>query len=191
MFKFPGQRPNEKVLMVIRKHAIVYIRIILALILTVIMPLVIFLMIWFHYYPAEANSEFTRIVGVFSCIYLLYGLLLACIAWINEAFDLFILTDERLIDITQISFFRRDVASTPLKQIQDTTSHVDGFLPTVLNYGNIDVQTAAGNASDFNIDRVPDPAALARAILNYARDSRDERIEEIHQSHQKTEIDMA
>lgn len=172
MFKFPGQRPNEKVLMIIRKHIIVYIRILIAFVITVIAPLAIFLSIWLHYYPYSQNQDLNIIIGLFACNYVLFGLLLTCIAWINEEFDLFILTNERLIDITQVTFLERSVATTPLNQIQDTTSDISGIFPTILNYGNVEVQTAAGNASKFEIDRVPDPGVIAREILNHAHLSR-------------------
>ena len=169
MFTFPGQRSDEKILMVIHKHVIVYVRIIAAFLLTVIAPLLIFLSIWFRYYPFEANKNLGIAIGLFACIYILFGLLIACIAWINEQFDLFILTNERLIDITQVTLLKRTVASTPLKQIQDATSDISGVFATILNYGNLEVQTAAGEASVFEIDRVPDPAFIARTILNHVR----------------------
>ncbi|MBU0577470.1 hypothetical protein KJ742_03390 [Patescibacteria group bacterium] len=172
MFKFPGQRPNEKVLIIIRKHAIVYVRIIIAFVVTVAAPLIIFLAAWFSYYPFAEYRNLDIGIGLFSCIYLLFGLLLTCIAWINEQFDLFVLTNERLIDITQVTFLKRTVSSTPLNQIQDTTSDITGVLPTLLNYGNIEVQTAAGDASKFEIDRVPDPGYVAREILNRAHADR-------------------
>jgi hypothetical protein len=170
MFTFPGQRPDEKILMVIRKHVIVYIRILAAFLMTVIAPLLIFLSIWFKYYPFAVNSNLSIAIGLGTCAYILFGLLLACIAWINEQFDLFILTNQRLIDITQVTILQRTVSSTPLKHIQDATSDVSGVFPTILNYGNIEIQTAAGDASVFQIDRIPDPAFTARTLLNYVRE---------------------
>ena len=173
MFTFPGQRPNEKILAVIRKHPIVYLRILIIFLLVSVMPIVIFINIWLSYYPFATYHTSGIIAGLFSCIYILYGLLLVCIAWINEEFDIFIITNERLIDITQITLLRRNVSSTPLEQIQDTTSNVHGFLPTLVNYGNLTVQTAAGDASDFFIDHVSDPARKARDILNWAHEKRE------------------
>ena len=174
MLTFPGQRPDEKILMVIRKHVIVYVRIIAAFLLTVVAPLLIFLKIWFKYYPFETNTNLGIAVGLFACIYILFGLLLACIAWINEQFDLFIITNQRLIDITQVTLLKRTVASTPLKHIQDATSDISGIFPTVFNYGNLEIQTAAGSASVFQIDRISDPGFVARAILNHVRELRGE-----------------
>ena len=120
-------------------------------------------------------------VGIFASLYFLYTLLLACIKWINEEFDVFIITTDRLVDVTQISFLRRSVTTTPLEQIQDTTGHVHGFLPTILHYGDLKVQTAAGDASDFFIDRIPDPEGAARKILDWAQKKREgKKIESPH-----------
>ncbi len=166
-FAFPGQRPGEKVLMVIRKYGVVYFRILLAFFLTIVAPLMLFLWFWFKGYPVAQYPERSYTVGVLACLYLLYGLLFSCIAWINEAFDLLILTGERLMDITQVTLFRRSVTSTPLARIQDATSNVDGFLQTIFNYGHIDIQTASGDNRIF-IDRIHKPGETARDIMNAA-----------------------
>jgi hypothetical protein len=173
MINFPGKRSDEEVLLVVRKHIIVYTRILVVFLVTVLLPLIGFLLGWFSFYPFYENHTSGVIVGLFSCVYLLYGLLFTCIAWLNEEFDLFIITNQRLIDITQISFLKRTVTTTPLEQIQDTTSNVDGILATMLNYGDLVIQTAAGDASDFQIDHVSHPAFVARKILNWAHDKQN------------------
>ena len=167
---FPGKQPNEKVLMVIRKHPIVYIRNFLLFLVASVLPMTIFLMIWSNRFPLSQGGT-TSVVGYLGAsLYFLYSFALFLISWLNDEFDLFILTDHRLIDITQVSFLKRTVATTPLDQIQDTTSDIQGILGTLLNYGAIDVQTAAGAASSFTIDHVPDPAMVARKILTYAEE---------------------
>ncbi len=169
---FPGKQPGEKVLMVIRKHPIVYIRNLLIFLVAAILPLMIFLMIWSSNFPLSQGGTVSTIGYLGASLYFLYSLALLLISWLDDEFDLFILTDHRLIDITQVSFLKRTVATTPLDQIQDTTSDINGVLPTLLNYGSVDVQTAAGVASSFTIDHVPDPALIARKILNYAEEKK-------------------
>jgi hypothetical protein len=169
MFTFPGQREGEKIIMVIRKHPIVYIRITSVFIICVLMPILIFYALAPGYGLYGNYSNINIVINLFVCAYLLYGMLLIVIAWMNEQFDLFILTDQRLIDYTQVSFLKKTVSSTPLQHIQDTTSSITGFFQTLLNYGTVDVQTAAGSASTFNIDRVPDPNNVAKVILNSVR----------------------
>lgn len=168
MFTFPGQREGEKVLAIINKHPIVYVKIVLAFTVIILLPLLLFLFFWFKAYPLSQYYDRGVIAGIFVCLFILYGLLFTCIRWIDEEFDIFILTTDRLIDVTQISFLKRSVASTPLEQIQDTTGLISGFLPTILRYGDLTVQTAAGSASDFFIDRIPDPENVARKILDWA-----------------------
>lgn len=173
MFTFPGQREDEEVLCLIHKHPIVYVKIMAAFVLVAILPVALFLAFWLRAYPIVQYADRAMIVGIFACLYLLFALLFVCIRWINEEFDVFIVTTDRLIDITQISFLKRDVATTPLEQIQDTTGQVHGILPTILQYGNLHVQTAAGTASEFYIDRIPDPEGWARKILDWAQQKRD------------------
>ncbi len=167
-FTFPGQREGEDVLAVINKHPVVYARIIAAFLVAILLPLIIFLIVWFNFYPLDTYYQGGMVIGVLSCIVLLYGLLFSCIKWINEEFDIFVLTTDRLIDITQITFLKRSVTSTPLEQIQDTTGIISGTIPTLFNYGDLTVQTAAGNASEFFIDRISDPEDVARKILDWA-----------------------
>lgn len=173
MFAFPGQRENENVLEVITKHSIVYWKIFTAFLIIVVFPLTALLLIWFAVYPLDLYYEQGMMVGLFCCVYFLYGLLFACIRWINEEFDVFIVTADRLIDITQVSFFKRSVASASLEQIQDTTGVVHGLMATLLHYGDLNVKTAAGNASEFFIDCIPNPEEVARRILDLANKKRN------------------
>jgi len=177
MINFPGQREGEEVLAVIRKHTIVFIKIIVVFTLIIIVPLALFLMFWFKFYPIADHYQGGIIVEIFISLIFLYGLLFTCLRWINEEFDVFILTNERLIDITQISFFQRTVTSTPLDHITDTTGIINGFIPTILQYGDLTVQTAGSKAADIFIDHIHDPEAVGRLILDWAHKKRTTVIE--------------
>lgn len=174
MFEFPEKRQDEIVLSVIRKHPVVYVKIVMGFVALVILPLAVFFYFWFSVHPFNQNQKLHEAVIIVSSLYFLYSLLYACIKWINEEFDIFIVTNERLIDIAQVSFFRRTIAATPLEHIQDTTSNVSGFVPTLFNYGDLTVKTAAGMASEFFIDRIPDPDNAARNILNWVHERQNQ-----------------
>lgn len=169
---FPGKQPNEIVMMVVHKHVIVHIRVILIFIVSSIIPIAIFISFWSRHFPLNSGGT-ASIVGYLGAgLYFLYSLAILLIAWLNEEFDIFIITNHRLIDITQVSFLKRTVAITPLTQIQDVTSSVQGVLGTILNYGRVNIETASGNANAFNMDHVPDPALVARKILSLTEKSR-------------------
>lgn len=170
---FPGKQPDEKIIMVIRKHPIVYVRLTVVFVLVDAVPLIFFVSFWSGIFPISNPGTIGLAGYLAACLYLLYGSMLLMIAILDEVFDLFILTDHRLIDITQVSFLKRSVATTPLNQIQDTTSSIQGILSTLLNYGTINVKTASGVASTFFMDHVYDPALVARVILNHAEERRE------------------
>lgn len=155
--------------MVIHKHPVIFVHVITGFALIFILPLIGALWAWFHFLPLASYGRQGLIAGVCASLYFLYGLLFFCIQWINEEFDVFIITSERLIDITQISFFKRSVASAPLEHIQDTIGLVNGFLPSLFKYGDLTIKTASGQATEFFMDYVPDPEGAARKILEWAQ----------------------
>ncbi|MBI5411853.1 PH domain-containing protein [Candidatus Peregrinibacteria bacterium] len=168
MDHFPGQRENEIILEVIYKDAIVYAKLVLCYLIVAVLPIVLLFSLWYAIYGIEWNEKKIALTALASSFYLLLWLMYVCIAWISEAFDLFIITNERVIDVTQVSFFHRSMSTSPLDQIQDTTGEISGFLPTLFNYGNITIMTASGDATQIFIDHVDDPIQRARRILAWA-----------------------
>lgn len=163
---FPGKRADEQVIMIIRKHPIVYLRLLFIFLVITGLPMGAFLYFWFTQYSLSTES-FIGIVGYIGvCFFGMFSLAVFLITWINEAFDIFILTNQRLMDITQVNLFKRTVTETQLRNIEDTMSRVSGILPTLLNYGDVDVQTASGDPTEFYMDHVHDPSGTARVILN-------------------------
>lgn len=88
-------------------------------------------------------------------------------AQISDYFlDMWIVTNERIINIEQKGLFARTVSELRLNQIQDITSEMHGFLGTFLTYGNVYIQTAAARERFVfkNIDN-PDEIKLKIARL--------------------------
>lgn len=171
MTDFPGRQANETVVTVFRKHPIVYFRIGLIFFVSVLLPLIIFLSFWlnrFPLFPVLKNDTVGLIGYLGASLYSLYGLALLVIALLDNIFDIFILTDHRLIDITQNNLVNRTVATTPLGHIEDTASDVAGVLGTLLNYGTVTIETASARDNKFIIDHVSNPSLVARTILNQA-----------------------
>lgn len=81
--------------------------------------------------------------------------------WVN---DIYILTDDRIIDIVRIPLIREDRREAFLERIQNVTSTVPDFLSTLLDMGDVFVETA-GKAENFNFKTVHHPNEI-RAELN-------------------------
>ncbi len=86
------------------------------------------------------------------------------IKWTDYYLDVFILTNKRVIYISQKGLFSRRISSTRLDRVQDVSAEVSGMMPTFLNYGNVHVQTA-GETQEFVLHDLPDPDFIKNKIL--------------------------
>lgn len=91
----------------------------------------------------------------------IYGFMI----WIDYYFDVWIITSERIVNIEQKGMFTRKVSELRFQKIQDVTAEVIGFLPTIINYGDVKVQTA-GEESEFVFRTVSDPYGIKNIIMD-------------------------
>lgn len=86
------------------------------------------------------------------------------VVWTNYYLDVWIITDQRIVDIEQFSLFSRDVSEFRMDRVQDLTVEVKGILPTLLGFGDLHVQTA-GMHHEFHIRDIPDPYSVKDRIV--------------------------
>lgn len=151
----------ETVQMVVRRHWIVFAVIGIIFSLWVIFSLWLYALFWWG-----LTIHFINI-----CFWLIFSLCLY-VGWLNHELDLFVITNNRIIGIEQISFLNRTVSETILLQVQEVNSHTQGFFANVFNYGSLDIQTA-GNKTTLTMWIVPDVINQARKINNIGDDYKD------------------
>jgi len=91
------------------------------------------------------------------------------IDWRN---DLYVITDDRAIDIEKVPFIREERREAGLDKIQDVRYLQEGFIATRLDFGNVRLETA-GEIGEFTFDSVPHPREVQIEIFN--------RLEQFHQ----------
>ena len=90
-------------------------------------------------------------------------------AWTEYKLDLWVVTTHRIFIVEQRSMFNREVSSLTLDKIQDLTIDIQGFLPTMLKFGDILVETA-GEHKNFEFRNVKNPEAIKVAINSIQKD---------------------
>lgn len=85
-----------------------------------------------------------------------------------------ILTNHRIVAIKQHGFFSRSVSSLFLSRIQDVTTDVHGVLSSLLNVGEITVQSA-GAVDEFHMRGIPRPEQVRNIILRYVGEKTAEK----------------
>lgn len=91
--------------------------------------------------------------------------------WVDYYFDIWIITNERIINIEQKGMFTRKVSEMTYAKIQDISTEVVGFIPTVINYGDVKVQTAGEN-ENFIFRTVSDPYQIKNVIAEMQKKSK-------------------
>lgn len=86
------------------------------------------------------------------------------IVYTDYYLDVWVLTDQRLIDIDQKGLFAREVATLSLDKIQDVTAKQSGLFPTILNYGDVHLQSA-GTEREFTIFHVRHPKQVREMLM--------------------------
>lgn len=96
-------------------------------------------------------------------------LILATLAWILWAVtdwwnDTYTVTEDRIIDVEKLPLFLSEQRrEAQLSDIQDISLEMNSPLKMMLNFGNIIVQTAAGEGA-FTFDHVPNPRMVKEEI---------------------------
>ena len=167
---FPNQKPNEHVLMFLRRHWISVVKIVIINLSMAAMPLVFYVGVAGYSDFLETEAYFALFVLLVSAFYL-FIILFAFANFVDYYLDVWIVTNQRVINIEQKGLFSREVSEKELGMMQDITSDVEGFWATVLNYGNVHIQTAA-ETERFVFKQVPYADEVARRISNLVSEYR-------------------
>lgn len=138
---FEGQRPDEELLFVFRRHMIAmrkgFYLLLGCLVVTAIPPL-----IW------QDNLElFLLPVFGFGL-----GLILFFYHYTMWYFTIYVVTNQRIRQITQRGFFGKDVVELRLSKIQNISYNIPGFSGEIFGFGTIVIQTFVGDLVIRNVE---------------------------------------
>ena len=153
---FSDQLEGEEVLFVFRKHPVVMRKGIILAVICLLLGTI----------PALISPEYNVFFEGLGIAFVV-ALLLFSPSWISWFYSVFIVTDQRFIQITQKGLFHRSVVDIGLNQIQMVNYEVSGFQETLLGFGTIIIQTYMG---DLIIHEVHHPAKTQSALLTILRE---------------------
>jgi hypothetical protein len=160
---FEDQFDDEEVLYLFRKHPIVMRKgLILSMVLWLVGPVYTLVL---TYLRPENYPSMTFFFGS-----LVASIVIGCVVFlpwfISWHFSVFIVTDQRLIQITQKGLWNRSVVDMGLNQIQMVNYQVAGLQETLLGFGTITMQTFVG---DLIIHDIHHPAHIQKKLLEILR----------------------
>ncbi|MBJ58871.1 hypothetical protein CL689_01495 [Candidatus Saccharibacteria bacterium] len=158
---FEGQRAGEEVLFVFRRHIIAmrkgFYLLLVPFALSAIPPL-----IW----------QDNLILFLLPLGGLVLGLLLFSYHFMMWYFTVYIVTDQRIRQVTQKGFFGKDVVELRLSKIQNISYNIPGFTGEIFGFGTIVIQTFVG---DLVIRNVEHPDKIFHKLQNAVADANEQQ----------------
>jgi hypothetical protein len=110
----------------------------------------------------------TKIFAVVALIWAAYLAIRAFLTWYKYANDIWVITDQRIIDSIKTSPFSLKISTADLVNVLDMTVERKGVFQTALDYGDIICQTAA-DLQEFRLVGIPHPREV-QALVDRERD---------------------
>lgn len=160
---FDGQFDDEEVMYVFRRHPVVMRKgLIFGSLGLLAGPLITLIMTYTNSEnPPTMNFFYLSVLGSLALSAILFFPF-----WMGWYFSMFIVTNQRFIQISQRGFFHRNVSDIGLNLIQSINYEIDGVEATFLGYGTIIMQTYVG---DVHMHHMHHPAKVQRTIVDIMR----------------------
>ncbi len=164
---FDTQEKGERIILLLRQHWISQLGSLTELLLVILLPVVVVPLVALagininDYLPAKQLFW----IGVFWYLFV-FGL--AFSKFIHWYFNVYILTNERIVDFDYRGILHVETAYANLDQIQDVSPKIIGFFGTFFHYGDVFVQTA-GERQEFEFHHVEKPDEVSKRILEEVR----------------------
>lgn len=168
-FHFSGQKEGEQIVLMVRRHWFN----ILEQFFVVLLMILLLAGSWFIlpvFFPSIITSSFNILFNFLRNLFGMFIWITFFLIWIDYYFDVWIITNKRIVNIEQKGLFNRIVSELELIRIQDVTTEVTGVIPTMLNYGDVFIQTA-GESQRFIFRQVSDPYHIKDVIMNLQKKS--------------------
>jgi hypothetical protein len=115
-----------------------------------------------------------KVWGIASIVWLGYWAVRILLNWYRYHNDIWVITNQRLIDSTKTSPFRMKLSTADLVNVQDMTVEREGIFQTMLDYGDIVCQTAA-DMQEFRLPGIPKPREV-QLLVDRERDRERTRV---------------
>ncbi len=148
---------DEEVIQIIRRHpASLWGRLAL-----IVLVLVVALFIWGNF---GGSGAFSSLLDIALVLVVIGGLLMGFMVWYRYHNDLWVITSQRLIDVTRSTPFSQQITTASLRNVQDINIRVKGVFNTMLNFGDVICQTASAAGNTFALIGVANPQQMLDAI---------------------------
>lgn len=165
------KKPHEKIIFQMRSHWIMFLAELMLLVVLAVLPVGLYY-VFTDVWPSLLVGTISKPLMVLatSSYYLMLWLFFIT-KFIDYYLDVYLVTNDRVLDVSQKGMFSRTVSELDLARVQDVTSEVHGILRSILNFGNVYIQTA-GEKERFIFEDVAHPDRIRKRLLDLVEEDR-------------------
>ena len=164
---------EEKIILITRRHWLyLWPRLVFHALLGVAVGL---LGVWLISAKLGLGGVAGKVLLAVALVWILYWAGRCYFDWYSYHNDIWVVTNQRIIDSIKPNYFRSRLASADLVDIEDITVEHHGLLQTIFRYGDLRCQTA-GEQPNFILGGIPHPPTVL-GVVDATRDAarRDSR----------------
>ncbi len=159
--------PDEHTILLVRKHWFILFAESIGMIVLYAAPFLVLKVIAMGIVPGLRPEQFAlppAIAEILTALWSLFVWTRLFNVWTNYYLDLWLITDKRIVAVDQIRFFNRQMSIFRMERIQDVVVSARGIVPTLLDFGDLHVETA-GQGERFIIKGIPHPQKVKDIIM--------------------------
>ena len=153
---FETKSDQEKIILLLRQHPIINVKWILITLLLLTGPTLLEVFGVFSFLPTGFPLVITLAWYLVTSAY-------AIESFFDWYFNVYFVTTKRVVDVDFFNLINKKVSDAEIDKIQDVSYTTGGVLRTLLNYGDVFIQTAA-EVSEFKFEAVPNPEKVSKIL---------------------------
>lgn len=168
--RFETQQEDEEVILFLRQHLIVNVPWVIIAVILLIAPIALFPVILTNPKLPFVIPAGYLIVG--TLFWYLFTVGFALMNFLRWFFNIYIVTNERIVDIDFIHLLYKEFSEARLEKVQDITYKTGGLFAAFFNFGDVMIQTA-GELPNFEFLAVPRPESVVQTISELVEDVKE------------------
>ncbi len=161
------QKSYEKILYLLRRHPITFLPHVFLFVILTAIPFIMYVFLSSYFSDLFSDPVYFPLLVLSASIYMLSILLFFYTEFIIFYLDIWIVTNDRIVDIEQHGLFSRSTSELDLFRIQDVTSDTHGLIATIFKYGTVTVKTASNNVH-IVFRNVKNPDKIREDLIHYS-----------------------
>lgn len=168
-YTFEGKKEAETVIMFLHRHWFTLANKVVLMTVLFLLPILLFVL----FGQILLSNNLIPLFTFFWAAYIMGLWFFLFFSLTMYTLDYWIVTNERIVDSKQMGFFNRRISELSIHMIQDISAKLVGFIPTLMNFGAVEIQTAA-EQRNFLFDQVPAPQIVKDKIMEIIEKTEDE-----------------